>query len=202
MSGKSPPRARLIMFHKPKGAVVTRRDERGRKTAYDLLPAWFREEGWLPVGRLDRDSRGLLLFTREGRLVERLTRPGYCDKTYEVWVRGRVTPEHLAALARGVPTPAGVLGVRRAEVRGGAGPRTRLLVVLDEGRNRHLRRLFGALKDPERGTPLKVLDLRRIAVGALALDVPSGAFRALAAAEERALLGGRHPVADAESRSR
>lgn len=172
--------ARLFMFHKPRGCVVTRSDERGLGTG-----------GWAPVGRLDLDSRGLLLFTREGALVEALTGPGSPPKTYGVWVRGRVTAEHLARVTLGVETPVGTLACLSCEPRGGAGAKTRLEVVLDEGRNRHIRRLFGALADPERGTPLKVLELKRAAVGEVVLYIPSGGWRPLTAAEERSLRGGR-----------
>jgi 23S rRNA pseudouridine2605 synthase len=181
---------RILMFHKPKGVVVTRSDERGRRTVYGLLPDWALAEGWVPVGRLDQESTGLLLFVKEGELVERLTRPGGCLKTYEVWVRGRVAGEHLEAIRRGIASPVGVLTATRVELLGGAGPKTRLRVTLDEGKNRHIRRLFGALKDPKFGTPLKVLDLRRIQIGGVALDVPSGAWRFLEENEIRALLGG------------
>jgi len=66
----------FLMFHKPKGVIVTLSDEGGRKTVYDILPGFVIKEGWKPVGRLDRDSRGLLLFTRDGGLVNRLTQPG------------------------------------------------------------------------------------------------------------------------------
>lgn len=175
----------ILMLNKPRGVVVTRSDERGRRTVYDLLPAWARAEGWVPVGRLDADSSGLLLFTRDGRVVDRLTRPGACDKTYVVWVRGRVTDDHLAAARRGVSTPEGVLRAKRAESLGGAGPKSRVRVVLDEGRNRHIRRLFGALRDPRFGTPLKVLKLTRVAVGPLELpaDLASGRWRFLTPAE-------------------
>ena len=184
------PPARLWMLHKPRGVVVSRSDEHGRKTVYDILPAWVHDDGWQPVGRLDRDSRGLLLFTREGQLVERLTRPGGLLKVYEVEVRGRVTPEHLAAIQLGVETAIGPLSARSVEVLGTVGPRTRLRVTLDEGKNRHLRRLFGALEDPQHGTPLKVLELKRTAIGPLTLDLPSGGFRPLTPAEEAGLLRG------------
>ncbi|MCZ7643956.1 MAG: pseudouridine synthase [Planctomycetota bacterium] len=180
--------ARVLLFHKPKGLTVTRADERGRRTVYDALPAWVREDGWVPVGRLDRETRGLLLFVREGALVERLTRPGSCAKVYEVWVRGRVTEAHRAQARAGVTSPAGLLKAAALEIAGTAGPKTRLRVTLDEGKNRHLRRLFAALKDPERGTPLKVTDLKRIAFGPLELDVGSGAWRMLTPREERGLL--------------
>ncbi|HPD14504.1 MAG TPA: pseudouridine synthase [Planctomycetota bacterium] len=185
------PEGRILMLHKPKGVVVTRRDERGRKTVYDVLPDWALAGGWVPVGRLDQDSTGLLLLVKEGELVERLTRPGACPKTYEVWVRGRVTAEHLEAIRRGIPSPVGLLTAIRVETLGGAGPKSRLRVTLDEGRNRHIRRLFGALRDPKFGTPLKVVELKRTQMGPLALDVPSGSWRFLSESEATALLGGR-----------
>jgi 23S rRNA pseudouridine2605 synthase len=170
------------MLHKPKGYVVTRSDERGRKTVYDLLPPWAYDERWMPAGRLDLDSRGLLLFSKDGRDVDALTRPGHLTKTYEVWVRGRVTPQHLKLALTGP------FRAKEVEVLGGAGPKTRLRVVLDEGRNRHIRRLFGAMKDPRLGTPLKVLELKRTAVGSLLLDIPSGQWRFLTEAESSSLL--------------
>ena len=178
----------LLMLHKPKGFVVTRSDERGRKTVYDLLPEWAFRDGWMPAGRLDLDSRGLLLFARDGHVLDALTRPGLSLKTYEVWVRGRVMGEHVAQALAGVDTPAGVCRARAVEVLGGAGPRTRLRVVLDEGRNRHIRRLFGALRDPRFGTPLKVLELKRTAVGDLTLDIPSGQWRLLTSDEAARLV--------------
>jgi 23S rRNA pseudouridine2605 synthase len=176
------------MLHKPKGYVVTRSDEKGRKTVYDLLPDWARAEGWMPAGRLDLESRGLLLFAREGKILDALTRPGGTLKTYEVWVRGLVTPEHAARALSGVETPEGLCRARSVEILGRAGPKTRVRVVLDEGKNRHIRRLFGALKDPKFGTPLKVLELKRTGVGDLALDVLSGQWRFLSEEECARLL--------------
>jgi len=180
---------RVLAFHKPKGVVVTRRDECGRKTVYDVLPDWVLADGWVPVGRLDRQSTGLLLLVREGALVEHLTRPGSCPRIYEAWVRGHVTKEHLERIRRGIPSPVGMLKAVRVEVLGTAGPKTRLRVALDVGKNRHVRRLFGALRDPETGTPLKVLELKRTQIGSLTLDVPSGAWRFLEEHEIQALLG-------------
>lgn len=180
--------ARLLMLHKPKGFVVTRCDEKGRKTVYDLLPDWARSEGWMAAGRLDLESRGLLLFAREGKVLDALTRPGGTPKTYEVWVRGLVTPEHVCQALRGVETAEGLCRAKGVEILGRAGPKTRLKVVLDEGKNRHIRRLFGALQDPKFRTPLKVLELKRVAIGNLALDLPSGAWRFLEDAESERLL--------------
>ena len=85
----------LLALNKPKGYIVTRSDERGRKTVYDLLPSWAFDEGWMPIGRLDLESKGLLLFTRDGKIANALTQPGNCVKIYEIWVRGHVTDEHI-----------------------------------------------------------------------------------------------------------
>ena len=163
----------FLMFHKPKGAIVTLSDEGGRKTVYDILPGFALKDGWRPVGRLDRDSRGLLLFTREGGLVNRLTQPGKYSKIYEVWIRGRITGEQLQQTLKGVKTAIGVLKAERVEISGYAGHKTRLLVELLEGKNRHIRRIFGVLKDPQFNSPLKVLNLKRIQRGTVKLDIPS-----------------------------
>jgi 23S rRNA pseudouridine2605 synthase len=179
---------KLLVLNKPKGYVVTRSDELGRKTVYELLPSWAFTGGWMPVGRLDLESKGLLLFTPDGKIADALTRPGNCVKIYEIWVRGHVTDDHITQLTRGVHTSEGVLRARRVTKKGGAGPKSRLEVELDEGKNRHIRRLFGALKDPETGTPLKVLELKRIQSGSLRLDIESGVWRFLTPNEEQSLL--------------
>jgi len=76
---------KLLALNKPKGYVVTRSDELGRKTVYDLLPDWVFHDGWMPVGRLDLESKGLLLFTTNGKIGDALTKPGNCIKVYEIW---------------------------------------------------------------------------------------------------------------------
>ena len=177
------------MLHKPKSVVVTRRDELGRKTIYDVLPGWAEAEGWVPIGRLDRDSRGLLLLVEDSHLVEMLGAPGSHSKTYEVWIRGRISDADLARIQKGVPSPVGTLKCASVSVLRTIGPRTMLRVTLDEGKNRHLRRMFGALKDPARGTALKVLELKRTDFGPVKLDIPSGRWRFLTPQEVRALLG-------------
>jgi 23S rRNA pseudouridine2605 synthase len=177
----------LLMLNKPKGYVVTRSDEKGRKTVYDLLPEWAYSEGWMPVGRLDLDSKGLLLFTQDSKLSDRLTKPGSCHKVYEVWVRGHVAKEQIGELLKGIKDKGETLKAIRVEIKGGAGPKTRLEVELDEGKNRHIRRMFGALKDPKFGTPLKVLELKRVQIGGLKLDVESGKWRFLTPKEEASL---------------
>jgi len=182
--------SRLLVLHKPKGYVVTRHDEKNRKIVYELLPPWAYDEGWMPVGRLDMDSKGLLLFTQNGLISDHLNQPGSCHKIYEVWVRGHVTQPQAVQLVGGVETSEGLLKAVRVEIKGGAGPKTRLEVELDEGKNRHIRRMFGELKDPKFGTALKVLELKRVQMGSLKLDVESAKWRFLTADEERNLLDG------------
>ena len=178
----------LLALNKPKGYVVTRSDELGRKTVYSLLPDWVFDDGWMPIGRLDLDSKGLLLFTTNGKIGDALTKPGNCMKAYEIWVRGHVTDEHIAMAKKGVESSEGLLKAVRIEKKGVGGAKTKLIVEIDEGKNRHIRRLFGALKDPKFGTPLKVLKLKRISIGSLDLDLENGKWRHLSLLEERALL--------------
>ena len=92
----------LFALNKPKGYLVTRSDDLGRKTVYDILPDWVFDDGWMPIGRLDLESKGLLLFTRDGQVGNVLTKPGNCVKIYEIWVRGHVTDEHIAQALKGV----------------------------------------------------------------------------------------------------
>jgi len=179
---------KLLALNKPKGYVVTRSDELGRKTVYDLLPSWAFDEGWMPIGRLDLESKGLLLFTTHGKIGDFLTKPHGCRKVYEIWVRGHVTDEHIAQAKRGVESKHGLLKALVVEKLGTGGAKTRLKIVIDEGKNRHIRRLFGAMKDPKFGTPLKVLELKRVSIGSLELDLESSKWRYLSVEEERMLL--------------
>ncbi len=178
----------LLALNKPKGYIVSRSDERGRKTVYDLLPDWVFDEGWMPIGRLDLESKWLLLFTRDGKIGNVLTKPGNCIKIYEIWVRGHVTQEHIETALKGVESPHGLLKALIVEKIGNGGAKTKLRVQIDEGKNRHIRRLFGAMKDPKFGTPLKVLSLSRISIGSLKLNIESGKWRYLSEDEESMLL--------------
>ena len=179
---------KLLALNKPKGYVVTRSDERGRKTVYDLLPDWAFDEGWMPIGRLDLESKGLLLFTTDGKIGNFLTKPKGCMKVYEIWVRGHVTDEHIAQAKRGVESKYGLLKALVVEKLGIGGAKTKLKIVIDEGKNRHIRRLFGALSDPKFGTSLKVLELKRISIGSFGLDIESSKWRWLLLEEEKMLL--------------
>ena len=178
----------LFALNKPKGYLVTRSDDLGRKTVYDLLPEWAFSEGWMPIGRLDLDSKGLLLFTTNSKINHALTTPGNCIKAYEISVRGHVTDEHIAEALKGVESPQGLLKALEVEKISTGGAKTKLRVKIDEGKNRHIRRLFGALKDPKFGTPLKVLELSRVSIGSFKLDIESGKWRYLSVEEAKMLI--------------
>lgn len=179
----------LLALNKPKGYIVTRSDERGRKTVYDLLPEWVFDNGWMPIWRLDLESKGLLLFTQNWKIGNVLTKPGGCVKIYEILVRGHVTDEHIATALTGVDSPHGILKALVVEKIWNLWAKTKLRVQIDEGKNRHIRRLFGAMKDPKFGTPLKVVSLSRVSIGSLKLDIESGKWRYLSQEEERLLIG-------------
>ncbi|CAA6805152.1 MAG: Ribosomal large subunit pseudouridine synthase B (EC [uncultured Sulfurovum sp.] len=178
----------LLALNKPKGYVVTRSDERGRKTVYDLLPDWAFDEGWMPIGRLDLESKGLLLFTTNGKVGNVLTKPGGCQKVYKIWVRGHVTDAHIALAKKGVVSKGELLKALVVEKIGRGGAKTKLKIIINEGKNRHIRRLFGAMSDPKFGTPLKVLELKRVSIGSFKLSIESGKWQFLTVEEEQMLL--------------
>lgn len=178
----------LFALNKPKGYLVTRSDDLGRKTVYDLLPEWVYTEGWMPIGRLDLESKGLLLFTTNSKINHALTKPQNCIKVYEIWVRGHVSDEHIAEALKGVESSQGLLKALEVVKIGMGGAKTKLRIIIDEGKNRHIRRLFGALKDPKFGTPLKVLELSRVIIGSFKLDIKSAEWRFLSVAEEKLLI--------------
>jgi 23S rRNA pseudouridine2605 synthase len=171
--GRDPtPVSLTLALHKPPDVVTTRRDERGRRTVYDLLPPGL---PWVfPAGRLDADSEGLLILTTDSALAVRLTAPEHhIPKTYHVTLAGRPTEAALDTLRQGVDLPDG--RTRPARVRLlQAGERTSLVeVVLTEGRNRQVRRMAQAVGH-------KVRRLVRVAIGDYQLgDLPPGACQPL-----------------------
>ena len=178
----------LFALNKPKGYLVTRSDDLGRKTIYELLPQWAFDDGWMPIGRLDLDSKGLLLFTQEGKVGHKLTQPGGCVKVYEIWVRGHVSEEHIAQAINGVKHKEDILKALVVEKIGVGGAKTKLRVEINEGKNRHIRRLFGVLKDKKFGTSLKVLELKRVSISTFTLNIESGKWAFLSVEEEKSLL--------------
>lgn len=178
---------KLLALNKPKGYIVTRSDDLGRKTVYDLLPKWCFDDEWMPIGRLDLESKGLLLFTQDGKVGNALTKPGNCIKVYEIWVRGFITDDHIKAAINGVENKGEILKALNVEKLSFGGAKTKLRIKIDEGKNRHIRRLFGSLKDPKYGTSLKVLTLSRVSIGNFKLDIESGMWRFLSVDEEKLL---------------
>ena len=196
----------VLAFHKPVGVVTTRSDPAGRRNVYDVLGDLGRlapasssaTPGWLfPVGRLDRDSSGLLILTNDHRLGERLTSPDHhVPKTYHARVRGVPDAEALRALREGLALDDGTL-TRPAKVRVLGTPRSRpgvglgsgeastwLEVVLTEGKNRQVRRMGAAVGHD-------VLDLVRVRIGRLDLGgLAPGEWRALGPEEVPLLLAG------------
>jgi 23S rRNA pseudouridine2605 synthase len=170
-----------VAFNKPRGLVTTRDDPQGRETVFDALAG-----ADLPplgaVGRLDKASEGLLLLTNDTRWGQRVLDPAtHLPKTYHVQVDRAVDDALLARLHDGVEDEGDHLAVREASLLRSGGRTAWLEVVLDEGRNRHIRRLLSALD-------LEVLRLVRVAIGPLALgDLPKGGWRFLTTAEKRLL---------------
>lgn len=170
-----------LALNKPRGLVTTTSDEKGRDTVYRC----FDGAGlpWLaPVGRLDQASEGLLLFTNDPAWAARITDPAMGpDKTYRVQVEGVPDAEALAGMVDGLEEGGERLAAKSAALLKSGGRTAWLEVVLDEGKNRQIRRLAKAAGFP-------VLRLVRVAIGGLALgDLPKGAWRWLDAEEVEAL---------------
>lgn len=137
-----------IALHKPRGYVTTRNDPAGRRTVYDLLPTELHT--LFHVGRLDRQSEGLLLLTNEGPIANRLLHPRYgVDKEYVATVEGEITWSALDRLVEGVEVEGERMRAETAEVLHGAeSGHTRLRLVLREGRYREVRRMLESLGHP------------------------------------------------------
>jgi 23S rRNA pseudouridine2605 synthase len=191
VDGEALPRQKLIYFavNKPTGVVSTARDPAGRPRVTDLLPP--NTPRVFCVGRLDISSEGLILVTNDGELANGLTHPRHgVEKIYHVQVAGQVDREVLAQLHRGIHLAEGFAHVKHVRIKGRRKRSTILEMILDEGRNREVRRLLARVGH-------KVQRLRRVAVGPVRLgDMPAGAVRPLSPKEihslERAVArGGR-----------
>jgi 23S rRNA pseudouridine2605 synthase len=170
-----------LMLNKPRGVVTTARDEKGRKTVYSLLPEY---RDWIaPIGRLDMASEGLLLLTNDSAWGARIASPEtHIEKTYHVQIAAVAGRELLEVLKHGVRTKDGdFLRVKCADLLRHGGKNSWLTIVLDQGKNRHIRRMLN-------GLGVEVLRLVRVAIGPLQLgDLPKGKARKLSREEVESL---------------
>ncbi|MEA1959259.1 MAG: pseudouridine synthase [Chloroflexota bacterium] len=151
-----------LMFNKPAGVLSTVRDDRGRRTVIDLLPEQYRKLALHPVGRLDKDTTGLLLLTNDGDLTYRLTHPKFeHEKEYLVRIDGIMSLKELRALETGIDIDDGL--THRAIVRGiESNPSYNYSITIHEGRKRQVRRMFSHLG-------YRVTALKRVRIGDLRL---------------------------------
>ena len=177
---------RTYAIYKPKGVVVTARDEKGRKTVFDLMG----EEGTglHAVGRLDFATTGLLILTNDTKLSAYLTEPkNEVPRSYIVEVRGEITDEKLESLKKGIIDEGEKLKPAHVRLLKASGRESRLEVELKEGKNREIRRLFMALGH-------EVTMLKRISYGSLELgSLKSGEYRVLSDDEVRTCLWAKAP---------
>jgi 23S rRNA pseudouridine2605 synthase len=171
-----------LMLNKPRGLVVTATDERGRETVFECI-----KDAALPflapVGRLDRASEGLLLFTNDTQWAAQITDPAsHLDKTYHVQVDCLVHSSLISRIKKGVDVEGDFLAAKEARLLRQGTRNSWLEIVLDEGKNRQIRRLLEALD-------IRVLRLVRVAIGTLQLgNIAKGEFRRLTDLETQALI--------------
>ena len=176
-----PSRKIYILMNKPRGIVTSASDEKGRDTVYSLLPE---SHQWLaPVGRLDKASEGLLLFTNDSQWAAQVSSPEtHLGKIYHVQIGTAAHQDLLDRITAGVTSTEGdLLKVKRASIVRHGAKNCWLEIVLDEGKNRHIRRMLSALG-------IEVRRLVRIGIGPLRLgDLAKGSVRELTRTEKRAV---------------
>ena len=170
---KIAPERVVLMLHKPAGYLTAMSDDRGRACVSSLVPT-DRYPGLFPVGRLDFDTTGLLLFTTDGELGNALLHPSrHVDKVYEALVEGRPGRSALAHLRRGVVLDDGPCSPARVRIVGAQGSNVLVELAIHEGRKRQVKRMCAAVGHP-------VIRLHRSAFGPLTLgNLPCGSYRAL-----------------------
>ena len=174
---------RVLLYHKPEGEIVSHDDPEGRASVFEKLPA-LRGAKWLAVGRLDFNTSGLLIFTTSGELANRMMHPRFAvEREYAVRIVGQLKPEQIERLTTGVELSDGPASCMSVEDEGGEGTNHWYRIVLREGRNRVVRRMFEALG-------LTVSRLIRVRFGVVALppQLKRGQVSALPAAEVKRLL--------------
>lgn len=133
---------RIVMYHKQEGELVTRDDPQGRTTVFDRLPK-LASSKWVAIGRLDFNTSGLLLLTTSGDLANYMTHPSFeIEREYAVRVMGQITPEQMKEMTKGIELEDGQAHFDFIEDQGGEGVNHWYRVILREGRNREVRRMF------------------------------------------------------------
>ena len=165
---------RALLYHKPCGEIVSKHDPEDRPTVFENLPK-LSSGRWISIGRLDVNTSGLLLFTTVGNLANKLMHPSSnVEREYQVRVHGKVTNEMLSNLQQGVELEDGIAKFEILEVQAGKGTNSWFRVVLKEGRNREIRRLWES-------QGLQVSRLLRTRYGSIILpkDLKRGSYREL-----------------------
>lgn len=184
---------RVLIYHKPEGEIVSRDDPEGRPSVFEKLPR-IRGSRWIAVGRLDFNSCGLLLVTDSGELANRLMHPRYeLEREYAVRVLGEVSQESLYLLQAGIELEDGLARFTRIAPAGGEGANHWYRVVLNEGKNREVRRMFAAVG-------VTVSRLMRVRYGPVGLppQLKRGQYRELEEAEVKALMNVLKPAESVE----
>jgi len=173
-----------LMLNKPKGVISSTSDKRGSKTVIDILPEKYRQIRLYPVGRLDKDSTGLIILTNDGDLTLWLTHPRFeQEKEYLVRIGQNLKPEDRIKLEKGIHLDDGKTSP--AKVKGLEYPSFSYSVTIHEGKKRQVRRMFAALG-------YNVLELKRIRLGSLRLGaLPEGEIRELTPSQVQSLKRGR-----------
>jgi 23S rRNA pseudouridine2605 synthase len=169
---------RVLAYYKPEGELCTRHDPEGRRTVFDRLPK-IRGSRWISVGRLDANTSGLLLFTTDGELANRLMHPSrQVEREYLVRVFGEINEQKIKNLVRGVELEDGIARFEDVVYAGGEGMNHTFYVVINEGRNREVRRLW-EFQDTT------VSRLKRVRYGDIFLDkaLPRGGWVELSLSE-------------------
>lgn len=172
---------KYFLLNKPAGFITTVKDTRGRPTVMDLIKEG---ERLFPVGRLDKDTKGLLIITNDGYLAQKMMHPRHgVEKTYVVEGKGYLANQGLQKLRKGMRLEDGMTQPARVRVMRRSGDHVLLEVTIHEGKKRQVRRMLAAVG-------LKVLELIRTKVGPLSLKgVEEGSYRPLTPAEVRKLIG-------------
>lgn len=172
VNGKPLKKANLIYvkYYKPAGYITTMNDEKGRKTIYDILPPELKD--LKPVGRLDKDSTGLLILTNDGDFINKMTHPSVkIPKVYRVCAQGRMNTQHLLQMAKGIEIEEGKIAYADSSITEYDGKNTVLQVILYQGMNRQIRKMLDSLGFP-------VISLKRISHGTINIQgMKKGQFK-------------------------